>query len=208
MGKPLRDLTGQRFGALVAASVGEKLRPTSGAWWLCKCDCGVEKSIPSSDLVAGKIRSCGCLHGALKSASLKTHGLTKTRTHRIWQAMLTRCRNPKVPNFNHYGGRGITVCDRWLEFEHFYADMGECPEGFSIDRIDVNGNYDPNNCRWATRKEQANNTRSNVYIEFEGLRLTRTQWEEKLGLGRTTLRSRIRSGMTIPDALSKEVACV
>ena len=208
MGKPLRDLSGQKFGALVAISMGPKLRPTSGAWWLCRCECGSEKSIPSSDLVAGKVRSCGCLHGALKSESLRTHGLTKTRTHRIWQAMLTRCRNPRAPNFQHYGGRGIKVCERWLEFENFYADMGECPENFSIDRIDVNGDYAPENCRWASRKEQANNTRSNVFFEFNGERLTRTQWEEKLGMGKTTLRNRLRSGVSVADALTKEVARV
>lgn len=201
MGKPLRDLTGQKFGALTALRLGPKLKPTAGAWWLCECACGTKKSIRSTDLVWGKIRSCGCLWSTLKSEASKRHGMKGTRTYSTWQAMKTRCNNPNSSSYARYGGRGIKVCESWALFENFLNDMGECPDGMSLDRIDVNGNYEPGNCRWADRVVQANNTRKNVYVEYQGERLTRTQWERKLGLGNTTLRGRLRSGMALEEAL-------
>jgi hypothetical protein len=163
MGKPLRDLTDQRFGFLTVLRLGQKLRSMNGAWWLCLCDCGTEKNLPSRDLVAGKIRSCGCQHEALKNVGRVTHGMSKrNRTYRIWAAMLTRCRNPKTANWGNYGGRGISVCDRWFAFENFLADMGYAPDDRSIDRVNNDGDYEPSNCRWATRSEQARNTRRTV----------------------------------------------
>ncbi len=202
MGKPLRDLTGKRFGFLIALRLGEKQSNANGAWWLCHCDCGVEKNLRGKDLVDGKIMSCGCKQKELTFlAGPGTHGMRGSRTYRIWQAMLTRCRNPNVSCAKHYGARGITVCERWQKFENFLADMSEAPAKHSIDRIDNNGNYGPGNCRWVTHTQQMNNTRSNVFIEFQGLRLTRSEWERKLGLGRTTIRSRLRSGLTIAEAL-------
>lgn len=202
MGKPLRDLTGQRFGYLVVLRLGKKLRPSNGAWWLCRCDCGVEKHLPSHDLVQGKINSCGCKQQALADIHRKTHGKSKNnRTYRIWQAMLNRCRNPNGPSYDHYGGRGIAVCDRWTDFDAFLADMGEAPVTHSIERINNDGDYEPSNCRWATRSEQANNTRTNVFIEWKGQRLTRSQWEQRLGMGKTTLRSRLRKGLSLDEAM-------
>lgn len=203
MGKPLRDLTDQRFGLLVVLRIGQKQRlSSSGAWWLCQCDCGREKSLPSRDLVAGKIRSCGCRHEAFKNAGRVTHGQSKgNRTYRIWQAMLTRCRNPNTPGWEIYGGRGIEVCDRWSVFENFLADMGYAPNDRSIDRIDNDGDYGPQNCRWAIRSEQANNTRVNVRIAYAGETLTRSQWERRLGLKKTTLRGRLRRGLSLAEAM-------
>jgi hypothetical protein len=208
MGKPLRDLTGQVFGALTALHVGPKTRKTSGAWWQCQCTCGVLKSLPSTDLVAGKIRSCGCMHQELKAICSRTHGQTITKTYRIWLAMKNRCGNAKTSNFNNYGGRGISVCKEWLVYENFVADMGLCNEGLSIERNDVNGNYEPSNCKWASRDEQANNTRSNVFIKHDGKRMTRTQWEKELGLGKTTIRARMRLGWSIEDALTRKASHV
>ena len=204
MGKPLRDLAGQRFGFLVALHLGEKQRPMNGAWWLCRCDCGNEKHLPSRDLVQGKIMSCGCQHERLKNlAGRVTHGKSKgQRTYRIWSAMLNRCRNPGTASWKHYGGRGIEVCARWSAFENFLADMGEAPADRSIDRINNDGNYEPTNCRWATHTEQANNARHNVWITYRGETLTRSQWERRLGLGKTTLRGRLlRRGLSLAEAM-------
>lgn len=201
MGKPLRDLTGQRFGALIILGIGEKRRNTTGAWWVCKCDCGNQKSLPSSDLVAGKINSCGCLHRFLTSSLLQKHGKTRTRVYRIWQAMRTRCGNPNSPSYDRYGGRGIRVCERWSSFQNFYEDMGDPPDGASIERADNNGPYCLENCRWATKLEQANNTSANVIITYDGRSMTRSQWERELGLGKTTLRGRLNSGKTLEQAM-------
>lgn len=203
MGKPLRDLTGQRFGFLVALVLGDKqTNGGTGAWWLCRCDCGQKKNLRSHDLVSGKIMSCGCQQQVLTDAQRTTHGMSKNnRTYRIWAAMLTRCRNPNQRAFRHYGGRGITVCERWSKFENFLTDMGEAPAGHSIERTDNDGDYDPGNCRWATSSEQANNTRVNIFIEWNGERLTRSQWEKRLGMAPTTLRGRLRSGWPLAKAM-------
>jgi hypothetical protein len=210
MGKPLRDLAGQRFGFLLALHLAEKPVEAggNGAWWLCRCDCGREKGLRSRDLVDGKVRSCGCQHQALIMDKLRTHGMSKNnRTYRIWQAMLTRCRNPNSPAFSYYGARGITVCGRWAVFANFLADMGEAPSRLSIERIDNNGNYEPSNCRWATHREQVNNTRTNIFIEWRGERLTRSQWERRLGMRPTTLRSRLRRGLSLEEAMKPLEMC-
>lgn len=127
----------------------------------------------------------------------RTHGMKHTSTYRLWQAMLARIRYGRVD----YSGRGITVCDEWLKFENFYADMGEVPEGMSLDRIDNNGNYEPSNCRWATRLEQNNNKRNNVVITWNGKTQTRSQWEKELGMKPTTLRNRLRNGWPLEKAI-------
>jgi hypothetical protein len=197
MGKPLNDLTGSRFGALVALCLGDKQRKTNGAWWMCACDCGSIKHLPSSDLVAGKIASCGCQHGKRIGIASTKHGMSKGRTYRIWQAMRNRCNRLH----QDYSARGITYDKRWDSFENFLADMGEASDGMSIDRIDVNGNYEKSNCRWATREQQANNTRANVFIEWNGKRQTRSQWEKELGMKPTTLRGRLSAGWPMEKAM-------
>lgn len=127
----------------------------------------------------------------------RTHGMKHTRTYSLWEAMLSRTRYSNAD----YAGRGIKVCNEWLKFENFYADMGEVPDGMSLDRIDVNGDYHKANCRWATREQQANNTRANIFIEWNGKRQTRTQWERELGMRPTTLRSRFRAGWSLERAM-------
>ena len=197
MGKPLNNLQGFRFGSLTVLQLGEKQRPMNGAWWLCLCDCGTQKNIPATDMVQGKINSCGCEHAERIGRASITHGKSKSRTYKLWMAMRNRCDRIN----QDYSCRGIVYDERWKSFENFLEDMGEAPEGLSLDRIDCNGNYHKANCRWATREQQANNTRANVFIEWDGKRQTRSQWEKELGMQPTTLRSRIKAGWPMERAM-------
>ena len=154
MSKPI-DITNQRFGSLVAISLVE--RTNQGAVWECMCDCGNTTRVHAKTLRYGSVKSCGCGMG-------KSHGMSYTKTYRAWRSMQDRCYNTNRPNYGGYGGRGITVCDEWRSsFENFYRDMGECPDGLSLDRINVNGNYCKENCRWATQSVQVFNTRISKY---------------------------------------------
>jgi hypothetical protein len=162
------DLTGQQFGQLLV--VERASEPARGAvFWKCICDCGVEKKVNSANLRNGTTNSCGCLRKLMASEKFKTHGMTNSATYRAWSGMRTRCKNPKAINYSSYGGRGIDVCQRWELFENFFQDMGEKPIGMTIDRIDVNGNYEPKNCRWATNQEQAKNKRKCKLLNKDSL---------------------------------------
>jgi hypothetical protein len=130
------------------------------------------------------------------------HGLSRTKEYKAWQKMKDRCFNENNSHYEGYGGRGITVCSRWMDFENFYKDMGECPEGCSIDRIDNDSSYMPSNCRWATTSQQMNNTRRNVVIQFNGESLTVAQWENRLGINKGTAYHRLRRGWSIERALT------
>lgn len=157
MGKPLRDLSGQTFGKLKVLTRTESDKH-GNARWLCRCECGAEKAIGSPELLRGKTKSCGCSQGKQpQTAYGKRHG---TRLYDAWRNMKARCYRESRPDFVNYGARGIQVCERWLnDFETFAADMGEPDPGMSLDRIDNDGNYEPSNCRWATKAEQNANQR-------------------------------------------------
>lgn len=151
------DLTGQRFRRLTV--LRRDLGKTKRVYWVCRCDCGTIKSIVACDLKRPHTISCGCVNDAVRRIKALKHGFNRTPTYVTWCAMHARCTNSKLKSFKDYGGRGIRVCDRWKDFANFLADMGERPTGRSIDRIDVNGNYEPDNCRWATASEQRRNQR-------------------------------------------------
>jgi hypothetical protein len=154
----LIDLTGRRFGRwlVTAYAHGSRL----GAYWRCICDCDACRVVNGHELRRGGSKSCGCLQREQASARCKTHGMSKTMEYVCWQQMRARCFNPHHRAFENYGGRGISVCEPWANsFEAFFADMGTRPEGCSLDRIDVNGNYEPGNVRWADSKTQTQNRR-------------------------------------------------
>ena len=186
------DLIGRKFGRL---TVIERVANNNhgNARWLCKCDCGNETIVITSDLNSGHTRSCGCLHLETVKANGKTHGLSNTHLFRIWCDMRKRCTNPNQKHYHRYGGRGITVCEEWQSFELFYkwAMANGYQDNLTIDRIDNNGNYEPNNCRWSTQKEQQNNRSTNKLITFDGETLNLTQWSEKTGISYRKLVDRL-----------------
>lgn len=174
--------------------------------WRCRCACGRIKAILAKSLRNGGARSCGC--GIGKSAALRmtTHGDYGSREYSAWCAMKTRCFNPRYRRYRDYGGRGITVCDRWRDsYAAFREDMGLCPAGFTLDRIDTNGPYAPSNCRWASTLTQANNTRVNHRLSLGGQSLTVAQWERQLGFRAGTLKRRLLRGWTAESALTTPV---
>lgn len=184
---------GEKIGRLtVIRLIGKKTNGTK--IYECKCECGNTKRVVGAELRRGHTQSCGCLFNEVQLKTVTKHGRSKSRIYKIWKGIKKRCTNPNAHCFKDYGGRGITICDEWKnDFQSFYywAINNGYSKELSIDRIDVNGNYSPSNCRWATKKEQANNKRSNIIIEFEGKNYTIAELSQITGIKKSTLYSRV-----------------
>lgn len=182
----LKDITGQKFGRLTVLKRVENIR-TSAAW-LCECDCGNKVTVSGVKLRSGHTQSCTCRQKDRASEANKTHGRSKENVYRVWRGMKERCSDPKHISYTAYGALGIKVCERWVNsFENFITDMGERPEGvkggrFTIERFDVNSDYGPNNCFWATYIEQGQNIKKNVWIEYNGKRKILSDWARYFGV--------------------------
>ena len=169
-------------------------------FWVCHCDCGKEVRVRYGNLKSGNTQSCGCLF--LDRVTI--HGESQTREYHIWRGILGRCFDERHHSFSGYGGRGITVCKRWLVYANFLADMGRAPSSeHSIDRKDNNRLYSKNNCRWATRSEQMANTRTNRWVTFNGETRTLTQWAVFTGLRKSTIRERLQRGWPVARVLTE-----
>lgn len=192
------DRTGQRFGRLTVIRLGEKIKGSKLSQWVCRCDCGIEKTVQGGHLQQGHTLSCGCYARQRTSEARKTHGESRhghSPEYTVWLSMKARCLYKSMDSYYLYGGRGITVCKRWMNsFENFLADMGRRPSmEHSIERLDGNKNYEPGNCKWATRIEQANNKRNNRKITFDGVTMNLFQWARKVGLSPVRLHARLKT---------------
>lgn len=200
-----KSIVGQTFGRLtIYALMGHERTRQAMSFWLCRCRCNNFRIVAKGKLTSGRTISCGCYKKELlKSGAMsRSHGLSKTRLYRIWGWIYTRCYNHNSENYPDYGGRGIQMCDRWLIFQTFREDVGEPPsDKHSIDRIDVNGNYEPSNWRWATQIEQARNKRNNHLITANGETRCLAAWAELTGLKQGLIARRIRRGWPVDEAL-------
>jgi len=200
---------GRSFGRLTClhrVDPPESVANDGHRYYLCQCSCGNEVVVRLASLLSGATQSCGCLHSELSAEQMRlqnntTHGMSYTREYHSWASMIARCTNKKHLNYGDYGSRGIKVCDRWRNsFENFYTDMGDMPPSMSLDRIDNSGDYEPDNCRWATAKEQSRNKRDNRLIEGKSM----AEWCEdndlnyKVVFGR--LHQLLKDGMSDEDA--------
>lgn len=190
-----RDLTGQVFNGIRTLRLAERDKLNKARWEFI-CHCGKVFIEDGYTISSGKSKSCGCLKG------WKTHGLSNTRVHNIWSGMKARCNREQDASYHKYGGRGINYCESWEKFENFYNDMGNPPEGFSLDRIDNNKGYCRENCRWTDVKTQARNTRTNRMMTYKDKTMCVTEWAEIVGLERGTISSRLRQGWSVERILT------
>ncbi len=199
-------IVGQRFHLLtVYALVGYIKTRQAISYWLCRCDCGNWNIVARPKLQKGYAKSCGCYRAVATTQTHTTHGMTSTRIYRIWVGMQSRCLDSNCNSYQDYGGRGITVCERWLGFDgftNFLADMGQpTTDQHSLDRINNNGNYEPTNCKWSDKYEQARNNRHNHYLTAQGETYCASQWAEITGIKSGLILARIRRGWSAEEAL-------
>lgn len=186
-----RDLTGLRFDRWVVIKNSGRKSKSGSVLWRCRCDCGAFGIVRTDQLNCGASKSCGCKsrddhtsHGHTRLQNNSIFGSRITPTYRSWSSMVSRCENPKNPDYKRYGGAGIKVCKRWIRFENFLEDMGNRPNGRTLNRKNNLKGYSKANCSWATSKEQANNRRTNRIIEIGGKKMTVSQWCETVGVSR------------------------
>jgi len=197
------SLVGKRFSRLTVMALAETGR--GKCKWKCQCDCGKVCTPQEGNLLSGHTKSCGCGHPCGKNHPNYLHGATHTRTYHIWKHVWSRCTKKYNKKYQDYGGRGIHVCDRWASFENFLADMGEAPDGMSIDRKDKDGPYSPENCQWADAFQQANNSRKNLRVTIGRRTQTLAQWCRELNLPYRTVWARIKRGCQAKEALNLPV---
>lgn len=198
------NLLGEKFGRLTV--IGDAGSTKSGkSKWHCLCECGSELDVPCGTLRSLHTTSCGCISKEMVIARNTTHGFAdRVPEYRTWQAMRDRCLNPNTAKAKNYSARGILICPEWSSFEQFFVDMGLRPSPqHSLDRINNNGNYCKENCRWAPASQQAQNKTNNIQIEHDGLRLCITEWSRRLGFSRSTINDRLRRGWTPERALTQ-----
>lgn len=191
-----------RFGRLLVLEPAKQPSRRSPLW-VCRCDCGNITNCTSAELRYGHTKSCGCWKSYIARILKLTHGMSKTPTYLCWSSMFQRCLNRNRNSYKDYGGRGITVCERWKSFENFLADMGEKPADKTIGRINNDGNYEPSNCHWETIKEQCRNRRNTVYVELNGVRKSLPEWSDEIGIHRDILHNRILHGFPAELVLFK-----
>ncbi len=192
---------GQRYGRLVAMEFVERGRQGT-AHWRFRCDCGKETVTSASRARCGSTRSCGCLHietATNRGRQNRTHGLGTTPEYSLWKSMIQRCGNPEDAAFSNYGGRGISVCDRWLDFETFLSDLGPRPKGMTLERKNNDAGYSPDNVKWATWKEQSRNKRTSRFMETPWGRMTVAEAAERAGISLNRFKSRMNGGWTMND---------
>jgi len=196
-------MIGRRFHRLVVVSKAEPEKQRTR--WNCVCDCGKDHIVKSKYLLNGEVKSCGCLK--YDATANQTHGMSNSPIYHVWFQMKQRCNNVNNTDYFLYGGRGITVCDRWSKsFENFFEDMAPgYSKGLSLDRINNDKDYSPENCQWATLETQANNRRNNAVIVMDGVSKTMAQWSRHLGINYSTIRNRWRVGLTPEKILCKKV---
>lgn len=193
---------GMVFGSLTVTSKTTTSK-NGHSRWICLCKCGETSIVKGIHLNSGHTQSCGCRQRSRAAEAQNRHGMCGTSEYRIWALMVGRCRDPSSTSYRNYGARGIRVCDRWMDFMNFFADMGHRPSlKHSLDRIDNDGDYAPENCRWATQKEQMRNTRINRMISFSGITMALVAWCEFLGVPYGLVCSRISRGYSFVDAVT------
>ena len=198
---PFKSMIGIRYNRLVAISkVG---RGSGGIVYNFQCDCGNQKQLEGRLVRSGKSGSCGCLRSEYMASKNAKHGYAGTPTYETWQAMKNRCCNKNQPVYKNYGARGITICDKWQTFEGFLEDMGERPDGLTIERVDNNKGYSKDNCIWATIEQQNRNTRQNKFITHGGETLCMKDWARKTGIPYPTIQDRRRKGLSPSEILAR-----